>query len=143
MENGIRKENKFDSELFEEAVKRMKMLKIYEPAIELFKTEGRLMASEPPFGALYDLNEEQLRIARQFEKEYDAMVYMAVIAHTTIGEMISYLFVSKDKSEWEFDIDDIEGNVVFAYTYNVDDPDCSESGLIGFESRGGGIIRTC
>lgn len=126
----------------QEAVERMKMLGIIDDAIKQFEDDGVIMKGESPFGALYDLNDEEKEIARQFEAEYGALVYLGVSCNTDIGRMISFLYVCKEEDEWELDRDDLKGLCPITYTHNFDDPDCSEIGSIGIEPRNGGIVRT-
>lgn len=129
-------------EKFQEAINRLQKLGIIDDAIVQFIEDGTVMCAEPPLGGLYILNEEQERIVADFEKEHNALVYLAVKSRTSIGHMDSFLYVSDYKDEWEYDRADIEDGVVMTYTYNYDAPDCSEIGSIGFRSFGGGILRT-
>lgn len=126
----------------QEAIERMKMLGIIDDAIKQFEEDDIVMRSENPLGALFELSDEEKEIARRFERKYNTLVYLAVSCNTGIGRMISYLYIPQEKEEWELDRDDIEGNTAITYTYNFGDPDCSEIGAIGIESRNGGIIRT-
>lgn len=126
----------------EEAVRRMKALGIIDYAIEQFKEYGVVMVSEPPFGALFTINEEQKKLVEEFEKEYNAVVYMIIRCYSTIGEMDSFLYVSDYEDEWGMDNFDIDDGYPMTYTYNYDMPDCSEFGSIGVQQRNGGLVRT-
>ena len=57
-----------------EAIERMKALGIFPQTIEQFKDEGFISISEPPFGAFYWANDQDLKRVRQFEAEYNALV---------------------------------------------------------------------
>lgn len=46
-------------EMRAEAVARMKMMGVWDVAVKEFETKARVMSSERPFGAFYDLSEEQ------------------------------------------------------------------------------------
>lgn len=131
------------AEKIKEAVARMKKLGIIEDAIKQFEDSGAVMCSISPNGFLYCLTDEQRKIADDFEREYNAMVYLAVYSNTSIGEMISYLYISDHPEEWESDMEDIGDGFALTYTYNFDAPDCSEVGSIGIGAVNGGLARTC
>ena len=46
------------------------------------------------------------------------------------------------KKEWQTDREDLKDNIALSYVYNVDCPDFSEFGSIGFAQRFGGLVRT-
>ena len=77
-----------------EAIERMKALGIFPQTIQQFKNEDCISISEPPFGAFYWAEGQDLERIRQFEAENDALVYVAIRSYTTIGKLDSYLFVS-------------------------------------------------
>lgn len=133
------------STMVEEAVVRMRKLGIYEETVRQFRDEGLVSISEPPLGAFYWAEGEDLERIHQFEAEQNALVYTVIRSYTTFGKMDSYLFVGKDQSEWE---EDCEGIVpvgtseMFAYVYNHDMVDCSEFGYIGVDRTiAGGLKR--
>lgn len=116
-----------------EAIKRMKLWKIYPETIKQFEKDGLISMSEPPFGAYYWITPEIEKAVREFEEEYNAMVYSVIRSYTNIGIMDSYLFVSDYCEEWEMDINDISKHRTLAYVNNITYPDCSELGSIGVE----------
>lgn len=126
----------------QEAIERMKMLGIIDDAIKQFEEDDIVMRSENPLGALYELSDEEKEIAREFEAEYGALVYLAVSCNIEIGRMVSFLYVPKEEEEWKLDRDDIAINTAVTYTHNFGDPECSEIGAIGIKPRNGGIVRT-
>lgn len=134
--------SKYSPDMVAEAIERMKMIGIIDDAINQFKNDGVVMCSEPPYGALFWLDDEQAEIAAQFENDYDALVYLAVKSFTIDGTMISLFYVSKYREEWGEDREDLRGNYTLTYTHNFAAPDCSEIGGIDFKSVGGGVIRT-
>lgn len=126
-----------------EAIARMKQLCIFPMTIKQFKDEGKISISEPPFGAFYWLEGEDLEPVHAFEKEYDALVYLAVKSVTSLGVMDSYLYVSDHRDEWASDRVDLMAGETCAYVYNRDMPDCSEIGYIGIErTPAAGLRRT-
>ena len=128
-------------EMRAEAVARMKMMGVWDVAVKEFETKARVMSSERPFGAFYDLSEEQQKILREVE-EKGGVVYMVLRAHTTMGKMDSFLYVSPHKEEWAMDREDIQDGLAFSWTHNYDDPWCSEFGSIVWQMGiAGGPIR--
>ena len=57
------------------------------------------------------------------------------------GLLYNLLFVGNDKSEWEYEREDIADNYVFSYVINNDEPLFSEFGTIGVGQQFGGLIR--
>ena len=127
-------------EMKAEAVKRLEMLKVMPFVIKAFK-HGSLMMSEPPFGALYELDDEQKQMVEDVEKRYGGLVYMVVRQPMQFGLCDSLLWVSQYEEEWDYERGDIEEGVVFTYTVNHDADFCSEFGCIGIRAANGGLIR--
>ena len=128
-----------------EAIARMKALHIFPQTIKQFEEEGYISISEPPFGAFYWAEGEDLERIRQFEQEHNALVYVVIRSYTNIGKMDSMLFVSDYPEEWEMDRNDLAGDVTswqqVAYVYNHDAPDCSEMGAVGIAPTGAAGLR--
>lgn len=103
-----------------EAIKRMKALGIYKPVIRQFEKEDLINQSEPPLGACYWLEDDQLERVRKFEADNNALVYHVIHCWTEFGELENYLFVSNYPEEWEMDIEDINNGQALSYVYNVD-----------------------
>ena len=117
-----------------EAIERMKALGIFPQTIKQFKDEGYISISEPPLGAFYWAEGEDLERIRQFEHEHDALVYVVIRCYfKELGKTDAYLFVSDYAEEWETDRQSINHpeDGLFAYVYNRDAPWCSEMGDIG------------
>lgn len=125
-----------------EAVARMKLLGIFPQTIKQFE-QGYVSISEPPFGAFYWAEGEDLERIRQFEAEHNALVYVVVRSYTEFGKMDCYLYVSDYDEEWPMDHEGIRDREVVAYVYNHDAPDCSEMGYIGIApTPAAGLRRT-
>lgn len=128
-----------------EAVKRMKMLKLDKSVIKEFLQDGTIFYSERQnniFQAVlyYVSDDEQLaKKVKEFEEEYNALVYHVQLTHTFYGKMYSFLYVSKSQDEWDYDIDDLKNNCCYAFVWNNE---IEEIGLICVESEMGGIVRT-
>lgn len=125
----------------QEAIKRLKALKIIDDAVRQFEKDDVVMVTEPPMGGLYWLEDEEKEMVRKFEEENNALVYMIVRAFTQIGNMDSLLFVSDYEEEWEYDNEDIVDGYVMSYTINYDMPECSEFGSIVVKPTFGGLLR--
>lgn len=123
-----------------EAVSRMRSLGIFEDIIKDFEDNGNVQYSEAPFGASYWLPENIKAEAKNFEDEYNAVVYNAIRTITAIGIMWSFLYVGSDEDEWESDRGDLKHGEAYAYVYNESDPELSEIGLIGFKKNVGGTL---
>ena len=127
-------------EIFDEAIERMKLLKLDTPCIEAF-TKGKVWESEG-FGALYELTDEEQKIVDKFQKEHEGCYVYHVIHNVfPFGECYSMLYVSSDVDEWQRDKEDIKDGYVFAYVYNKDDEWCSEFGSIAIRPSFGGLVR--
>lgn len=114
-----------------EAITRMKMLGIFPDTIRQFKKDGLVSISEPPMGAFFWAEGEDLERIRKFEESHNALVYVTIRSYTSIGKLDDFLFVSDYKEEWQMDREDIEKGRALSYCFNHDSPFCSEMGSIG------------
>lgn len=123
-----------------EAVKRLKMLGVHPNVIKDFQ-EGVVNYSVK--GMLFWIEKESWKnIVFDFEQNYSAVVYHAILNHAEFGDMLSLLYVSRHEEEWEADRSILTYGETVAYVHNFDAPYCSEIGIIGIKSAFGGIIRT-
>lgn len=131
----------------EEAIKRLKLLKVSKNVLEEFKESQRLYYSERQNkffdGILFwlDNNPEYVKVVKGFESHFGGLVYHAQLVHTQFGDLLSLLYVSKHEEEWKEDLEIIEEGYVIAYVYNLDYTE-GEFGSIGVEPKNGGIGRT-
>ncbi len=126
----------------QEAIERMKMLKIYSQAIKEFEKENVINVSEHG-GILFWLDNEQQEMVKRFEEKYNAVVYHVIHNYTEFGELYSLLYVSQHEQEWDYDKDDIKHDIALCYVVNKDEENFSEFGSIGIKPQYGGVIRTC
>lgn len=126
-----------------EAIKRMKALDLYKPYIMSFEKRNEIFLSEMT-GGVYEFSRDKELIAKvkEFEKEYDALVYHVIHTYTEFGELYNFLYVSDYKEEWNSDNEDLKDGYVYAYVWNKTDEYCSEIGSIGVRGKFGGIVRT-
>lgn len=124
----------------QEAIARLISLNLHPKAINEFKDEGKLNLSLKGF--LYWLDESQLERVHQFEEETGCMVYHVIHNHMTIGEMLTFLYVSNNPEEWEMERNDLAIEIPIAYVVNLDHDICSEFGSVRIQKSFGGLIRT-
>ena len=93
--------------------------------------------SQEPYTSLA-LKIEELKL------KYNFHTYMVQLTHTHFGSLYSLFGVNtKAIEEWEYDKEDLKGNLAFVYVWNASDEDCSEFGTIGWtKGNMGGIVRT-
>lgn len=129
-------------EMKKEALKRMKAFDIYPQIIKDFEEDDKISVSEPPHGAWYWLDDEELKQVREFEQNSGGLVYAVIRSFTEMGTMDSYLFVSKYKEEWEDERPSTD-RIVFSYVNNTTYPYFSEYRSIGYEPTiAKGLVRT-
>lgn len=129
-------------QMVEEGAARMVMLKMLPQPIKEFREEGKLNMSENG-GFLYWLNDEQKKIVKDWEEEHEGVVYHVIHNFTNFGEMLTFLYVSKYKEEWEMDREDLRAGYPLVYVMNLSMPDCSEFGSVGVQPSVGGVKRVC
>lgn len=126
-----------------EAIRRMGMLDLYKPYITAFDKRNEIFLSEMT-GGVYEFSSDTELIAKikEFEQEYNALVYHVIHTYTQFGELYNFLYVSDHNEEWICDHDDLENGYAYAYVWNKTDEWCSEIGSIGVRGKFGGIVRT-
>lgn len=132
--------NNLKEKMKQEAIGRMVSLNLHPKAINEFKDEGKLNMSLEGF--LYWLNEEQTQRVKKFEEETKCLVYHVIQNHMTIGQMLTFLYVSNVEEEWEMERNDLEVGLPIAYVVNVDHDICSEFGTVRIQKHLGGLLRT-
>ena len=126
----------------EEAIKRMKVLGLFKPCIKSFEKYDELQLTEPT-GGLYEFNNNAELNAKikEFEEEYNALVYHVIHTYTQFGELYNFLYVSDYEEEWEYDNEDVKAGYAVAYVWNKSDDFLSEIGGIAVRERFGGLVR--
>ena len=131
----------------QEAIKRMKMLKIMKEVIQDFKDNDKLYYSERQnsifCATLYwlDNHPEWAGMVKEFEAETGYLVYHAQLTHTEFGDLLSLFFVGEE-DEWEYEREDLVNGQSCCKVLNLSEPRFSEMGYIGFQPAMGGITRT-
>ena len=126
----------------EEAIKRMKVFGLFKPCIKAFEKYDEVQVTEPNCD-LYEFsdNEELNAKIKEFEEEYNALVYHVIHTYTQFGELYNFLYVSDYEEEWEYDNEDVKAGYTVAYVWNRSDEWCSEMGSIVVREFGGGLLR--
>lgn len=126
--------------LYNEALTRMKMLKLSSKCINAFK-HNEIWLSEG-YGALYELNVEEKEIIDEFRRNNpDCLVYHVIHNNFDFGNCYTILFVSCYEDEWESEKEDIQNGIIFAYVRNMTVDYCSEFGTVAVKSNIGGLVR--
>ncbi len=130
----------------EEAISRMKALRLFVPCIRAFDKRNEIQLSEPT-GGLYEFSadKELTKKVKEFEKEYNALVYHVIHTPCKIDgefmDMYSFLYVSDYPDEYDIDNTDIKDGYAMVYTWNKTIEYFSEFGSIAWENMYGGIVR--
>lgn len=140
-------------EIKEEAINRIKALiekcNLNSNVLKYFN-EGKVYYSYLTAGGFmgsidtisYDKNYE--KAVKDFEEKHpDCIVYHAIESITAYGKLLSLLYVSSDKEEWEGER--LESNkCIMSYVINLDNPDLSEFGYIAIDGfmKSGALVRT-
>ena len=141
MEN--KKETVSEEEMIEEAIKRMKILKLHKNAIKEFEQERKLNKSDFNMGILFWLDNEEEKMVKELEKKYNFIVYHIINSYSNLGETYEILFVSNNKDEWSAEKEDLTNGYAMAWVEVLNYPKNSELGYIGVEARNGGVVRVC
>ena len=141
MEN--KKETVSEEEMIEEAIKRMKILKLHKNAIKEFEQERKLNKSDFNMGILFWLDNEEEKMVKELEKKYNFMVYHIIHSYSNLGETYEILFIENNKEEWFDEREDLKKGFAMARVEVINSPENSEFGYIGVEARNGGVVRVC
>lgn len=130
------------SEMKKIAIEHLKALNIYRPYIAEFRKNGTVTMFERFAG--YYINEmngytELESRIKEFERDYEAIVYAVTHEYLEFGECYTFLYVDKNDPN-NLTIDD-GLYYVYAYVWNKTMDYCSEFGTVGLQSTFGGIVR--
>lgn len=129
-----------EEKIFNECLNRMEQLHLSKQCINAFK-KGYVWESEW-VGALYELDDEEKKIVKEFEDNHKGYkVYHVIHNVTDFGELYNLLYVDTYTDEWGYFKSDLKDGIVLAYVYNKSYNECSEFGSIGIKSNIGGLIR--
>ena len=115
----------------QKAIELMQKLDIYKPYIKGFKDKTDVCFFEC-FGGYWAYQEPELMAKiKEFEEQYNVLVYAVTHEYTEFGECYDFLYVSDYEEEWN-EMLYKQGRTFYAYAYvwNKTDDFCSEFGTI-------------
>lgn len=136
------------NEMKNEALARMRILKIHENAINDLEKNDMVNVSFFGCGILYWPTDKQIELIKKFEDQYNGLVYHAISSTTEIGELLTLLYISQYESDWPTDREDLKnydpryGYSIMAYVYNLSNDIFSEFGSVCVKPKNGGLVRT-
>lgn len=133
----------------QEAIKRMEIIGIDKEDIDLFKDNGTISIWERQNAVLkavhYDLefysNETLKAKIKEFENQYEALVYMVQKTWTNFGELYAFFYVGDNVEAWEIARFDLKHESDLCYVWNKVNEELSGFGHIVFRKAMGGIYR--
>lgn len=114
--------------LKQEAIKRMKMLKINDDVVTIYNSSNKLLCSN--YGFITEVPFNILQQIKDWEKRYGNLAYHVIYSKLFGYEIYNALSVSNYKEDWIYERGIINDGWAMAYTVNVTKPDYSESGSI-------------
>lgn len=125
-----------------EAVKWMQILGLDPDAIRQFEEHDRVLVCSGAAGRFAEATSSQMQAVREFEQQWDDVVFLIVHSHAFFGRMDSLLFVDNYTDEWPGAREDLKEGYVMTWTINLDQPTCSDMGSIVVErTASGGLVR--
>lgn len=123
----------------EEALERMKLLKLHPNIIKEFKDENKLNRSEYGYGILFWLEEHEQQLVDEFQNKHkDYLVYHVIKTETRdFGTVYDLLYVSPNEDDWILDRKELKNNLVMSYSVT----EFAEFGLIKIRCINGGLAR--
>lgn len=136
------------NEMKNEALARMRILKIHENAVNDLEKNDIANVSFFGCGILYWPTDKQIELIKKFEDQYNCLVYHGISSTTEIGELLTLLYISQYESDWPTDREDLKnydpryGYSIMAYVYNLSNDIFSEFGSVCVKPKNGGLVRT-
>ena len=123
----------------EEALERMKLLKLHPNIIKEFKDENKLNRSEYGYGILFWLEEHEQQLVDEFQNKHkDYLVYHVIKTETRdFGTVYDLLYVSPNEDDWILDRKELKNNLVMSYSVT----EFAEFGLIKIRCINEGLAR--
>ena len=123
----------------EEALERMKLLKLHPNIIKEFKDENKLNRSEYGYGILFWLEEHEQQLVDEFQNKHkDYLVYHVIKTETRdFGTVYDLLYVTPYEDDWTLEREDLKNNLVMSYSVT----EFAEFGLIKIRCINGGLAR--
>lgn len=125
-----------NEKILNEAISRLKNLDLNENVVNDFKNGKLLMSNE--IGIVTNPDED-IKDGLDYLKSLKLTPYHVLKTSTTFGIIYSFLFVSEQEDEWEYER--ATKDYVSAYCLNKTNPLFSEFGDIFFIKMNDGLIR--
>jgi len=126
-------------EMKDEAVYLMRAFKMFPKVIDEFRID--LLNCSETYGALYWLNEKRQSAVREWERETGNLVYHVIYNRMEFGELLTMLYVDKDKRKWQRAREDAAAREPFACCVLIGAPETAEYGQVGVRPMFGGLVR--
>lgn len=128
--------------LMGQATERMKTLGLPDEIIAAFERGEGIHMCTPQQGDYSLLTEDMATWVKDFEQEHGVLVYLAIRTVRFFGVVDSFLFVSGDYVDWQYERAGLDRGCAYAYNYDYRKPEESRFGNITFERTSNhGIIR--
>lgn len=135
----------------QQAIERLEILEkeylLHENVLAEFKESETIYYSEN-IGGVYagilywlDNKEEYVKQVKKIEKETQIFVYHCILNHTLDGDLLTMLYVSKYKNEWEFEKSELISGCIDVYACNLNREIDSEFGSTQITGVNGGLDR--
>ncbi len=144
-DDSLEKEYATIDEMKEEALFRMKEVIDYTDIIDHFEETGLPQVYEPPYGASYSLEEDELEKVREIEGSRNILVWGIVRCFMMYNRqkvtVDCMLHVSQDKNEWEQERQDLRNGFPFVYTVMKEYPVIDHGHINVYKTKGGTLLR--
>lgn len=88
----------------------------------------------------FDDADDLKNVKELFEEQYDCLVYYGILTSTSIGQLISFFYVSHNEEEWEDDVKELKEGYPFVYVWNREE-EFGEFGSIQIKMEQGAMVR--
>lgn len=125
-----------------EAIRWMQILGVSPDVIRQFEDHDSVLVCSEANGRFSEATPAQMEAVREFEQQWDDVVFLIVHSRAFFGRMDSLLFVDNYTDEWARAREDLKEGYVMTWTMNLDHPTCSDMGSIVVErTASGGLVR--
>ena len=132
-------------EMKAEALFRMKEVIEYTDLIYYFEETGLPQVYEPPYGASYSLEEDELENVRKVESDRQVLVWGVIRCNMIYNRqevtVDCMLHVSQNKDEWDQEREDLRNGFPFVYTVMKEYPVIDHGHINVYKSKGGTLLR--
>ena len=132
-------------EMKAEALYRMREVIDYTDIIDSFEETGLPQVYEPPYGASYSLEDDELENVRNVESSRHVLVWGVIRCNMLYNKqevtVDCMLHVSRYKDEWEQEREDLRNGLPYVYTVMKDYPITDNGYIYVYKSEGGTLLR--